>query len=362
MQNTKNVELLNGYSLKNIGDEAIYYSIKELIPFECNIHCYLPKEFRKVGNLIFSNQENESRIAKDVYISVGGDIFNNARKYFITKEFLKNAYTLRKHNKKAFLFGQSIPDSCQGIAYQYLVRSLKKLSSVVVRDNESYQRLKRSGVPVKLSFDTAFYSEVCSDARLQAIDIFENKGLSTKNSLIISVRNFNKMYRHDNEKFLSRLTKLINLAHEDNIDCAILIHSNVDTNDNDQSISKLLKQKTKNLKIINPFDLSKNIIAPHKLAMAILENSRYMLGVRYHTSVLSLASGRLPYNLYYSNKGKDLSERLSIPGSSIDSFEPEKVLMELKKNMPFHFDCTKIKKQVKNDFEECFNDTIKSEA
>ncbi|WP_115081739.1 polysaccharide pyruvyl transferase family protein [Synechococcus sp. N32] len=362
MQNIKTVELLNGYSLKNIGDEAIYYSIKELIPSECNIHCYLPEEFRKDGNLIFSNQKNESGIPKDIYISVGGDIFNNARKYLITKEFLKNAYTLRKYNKRAFLFGQSIPDSCQGIAYQYLVRCLKKLSNVVVRDDETYQRLKRSGVPVKLSFDTAFYSEVCSEAKLQAIDIFKNKGLSTENSLVISVRNFNKMYRHDNQKFLNRLTKLIDLAHKDHIDCAILIHSNVDTNDNDQRISKILKQKTENLKIINPFDLSKNNITPHKLAMAILENSRYILGVRYHTSVLSLASGRLPYNLYYSNKGKDLSERLSIPGSSIDSFEPEKVLMELKKSMPFDFDCSKIKKQVKDDFEECFNNTIKFEA
>ena len=357
MTKNKVIELLNAYSIKNIGDAAIYYSLRKLIPNDYETYCFLQDTSLDDNNLHFYSDKSSIQ-AEKFYISVGGDIFNNTRKHFITKRFLSNAYSLRKHNTKAFLFGQSIPGSCRGLSYKYLVSCLKRLNDVVVRDVESYRRLVRSGIRAKLSYDTAFCLETGKEAKLQAIKHYEYLGIDRNKSLIISIRGFNNLYPHDNDKFIDKLIKLIELSDNDGIRTSILIHSNVNQYDNDYIISKKIKARVKDLQIINPFDLVQNSSRPHELAMAFLECSRYIVGVRYHTSILSLASGRIPYNLYYSNKGRDLSDRLKIPGSSIENFDPVNAFTDLKNNANKIFDCSPIKKQVQSDFMQCFMNMV----
>ena len=70
-------------------------------------------------------------------VGVGGDIFNNSRPALVTRKFLSLARELAGHRQAAFVFGQSLPPSCRGLALRYLSRVFRQLSSVTVRDEES---------------------------------------------------------------------------------------------------------------------------------------------------------------------------------------------------------------------------------
>jgi len=146
------VGLVNTYSTLNIGDAAIYSALAALASgaevvakFSDTTPEYIP------GLQILSDLGR-----CDAYISVGGDIFNNAREGLITKTFIRNLLELRRSPKQTFLFGQSIPRSCHGLSFQALACSLRKLSAVCVRDVESHKRLTQAGINAILSFDAAF--------------------------------------------------------------------------------------------------------------------------------------------------------------------------------------------------------------
>ena len=77
-----------------------------------------------------------------------------------------------------------------------------------------------------------------------------------------------------------------------------------------------------------------------------------MIGVRYHTSIFRLMSGKMPFNLYYSNKGEDLSQRLNVPGAAIEDFSVEEHFQSILNSANQHFDVDVIAKQVTTDFKQ----------
>jgi len=147
MKAQQNLQLLNAYSTNNVGDAAIYSSI-----------CMMAKELG-FNQFSFKNKRTDlDGISRDIghkidscdsgmdffqqYLAVGGDIFNNSRPSFITKQFLKNLTQLMSFPDKTSLFGQSIPRSCKGLSFFALTHQMKKLSQVCVRDEESFKRLR----------------------------------------------------------------------------------------------------------------------------------------------------------------------------------------------------------------------------
>jgi len=337
------IGLLNVYSTRNIGDSAIYSALAELSPapqVSAVIQDTAPIDTPGL-------QVVESLPACDAYISVGGDIFNNAREWFITKQFLKNLQGLRHAPEKTFVFGQSIPRSCHGLSFRLLASHFKRLAAVCVRDTESYERLRRLGVPVRLSYDTAFALSSQKVAEQAARDAIE-----PERAAIISVRLFDQMYQQDNQTFLKKIIELCRRLHKRGHQPVLLIQSEVTTADSDSQAVRTICEAVPQVKVLNIVQNSGDL-AGWQFLMGIVAISRLAIGVRYHTSVLRLAANRMPFNLFYSNKGRDLSQRLQIPGASVADFDVDEHIQTIEKTAEMDFDSAPIRAQVQADFADC---------
>ncbi|NJM76699.1 MAG: hypothetical protein HC852_14045 [Acaryochloridaceae cyanobacterium RU_4_10] len=343
------IGLINTYSTLNIGDSAIYSALASMTPNAQVFAQVQDVEPEYTPNL----QLLDPLPTCDAYISVGGDIFNNAREGFITKAFLKNLYQLTRSPKQTFVFGQSIPRSCHGLSFQALTWCLRRLAAVCVRDVESYQRLTKAGVSAILSYDSAFVLEVTKQAKREAQDIFQALDVVSNLVTLISLRTFDAMYAHDNQRFAQQLVGLCRNLLARGEQPVLLIQSRAYGSDNDLEMAAAIVTQVPQVKIFNPF-LATTTLSRWQLVMGALAIARQIVAIRYHTAVLALASGRVPFNLYYSNKGRDLTERLKIPGCNLAHFDPEIHLAPILQTAQQSFGHEAIRHQVQQNFNTCF--------
>jgi len=330
LYNSREIELINSYSLNNIGDAAIYDAIRQL-----------------VLNMPVAASEK----SKKLFISVGGDIFNNARPALLTRTFFNNVKQLYSAAPSCVLFGQSLPLSCKGIALRLLCHALKRVPQVWVRDQHSHQRLQDAGVNAKLSYDLAFTLQPSLIAQNVAKQHFQDMGLQAERCALLSVREFDQMYPLDNKKFIQRCIRLCLLFQQRNITPILLVQSKAEGADNDLAIVKSIQAQLPNIAIINSFSHEKGV-CHWQFLQALVATAGITVGVRFHSCVLAMAAGRLPFNLYYSNKGQDLSQRLDIPGCALDEFEPEQWIDAIMANANKPFKIKEISKQVTSDFHQ----------
>ena len=343
-----NIGLINTYSYSNIGDAAIYSALLQMLK-EHKVYSTLKQETEQTP-LAIEYSQNISHC--DRYISVGGDIFNNARSWFITRNFLHNLQQLKISPKNTFLFGQSIPASCQGFALKYLSHQLKQLSSVVVRDQQSYQLLTKKGINCSLSYDTAFILN-CSQTAIQfAQGILTS--LQVSRSAVISLREFNHLYPVDNKQFIRNMVSLCKQLKENGYQAVLLIQSKVSDLDSDWLIANEIKQQCPDVKVLDLFKYA-TTIPTWELLQAILKIAKVIIAVRYHTAVLALATGRTPFNLFYSNKGADLGLRLGIPSCHVEQFNPKQSFALIQRSGQKAFDNRAIVKSVQYNFHKGLN-------
>jgi polysaccharide pyruvyl transferase WcaK-like protein len=337
------IGLINTYSYNNVGDAAIYAALNKMLAGHEIYTTLLNNQGVAPDGMVYSENLNQC----DGYVSVGGDIFNNARPQFVTRNFLKNLNQLKQAPKTTFLFGQSIPASCRGLGLKLLTQKLKRISSVTIRDKQTYDLLQKHGVNCKLSFDTAFVLD-CSEAAVNfAREILAE--MNAPQSAVISLREFNSLYPVDNGDFVNNIATLSQKLIAKDYQPILLIQSSVSEMDSDWVIAKAIQARCPNVKVLDL--VSYNSAFPSwELLQAILKVAHLIVAVRYHTAVLALASGRIPYNLYYSNKGADLCHRLNIPGGHISKFNPESKfdLIEQTRLMPFEIES--VRKRVASDF------------
>jgi polysaccharide pyruvyl transferase WcaK-like protein len=283
---------------------------------------------------------------------VGGDIFNNAREWAVTKAFLLNLVQLRRHPGRTILFGQSIPRSCHGLSFLALRQCLLALPAVCVRDAQSHGRLRQAGVDAWLSFDTAFALQ-CSDAdRQEAAALYRAQQLRPEAVAVLSVRAFDAMYRHDTKAFIERLAALCARLMEAGLTPAVLIQSRAYGADNDLAVADALQQRVPALAILDPFR-SESGLPCWSLAMGVLALAGHVIAVRYHTAVLALAAGVVPHHLHYSNKGRDLCERLELPGEDLGRFDPDRTVAAVLARERLDFDHQALRQRVRADFRRC---------
>ena len=342
--------LVNTYSTLNIGDAAIYSSLTALASEAKVVAQFRDSEPEYIPGLQILPQIGRC----NGYISVGGDIFNNARESLITKAFIENLLQLRRDPKHTFLFGQSIPRSCHGLSFQALAFCLRQLAAVCVRDTESHQRLTASGIPAILSFDAAFALLVSEKAQEKAKQILHTLAIAPDSAALISLRTFDSMYKHDNQKFQRQLVALSRKFCQQGYQPVLLIQSQAYGADNDLAMAEEIRKEVPQVKIFNPFTVNSEF-AKWELVMGALAISGLIVAIRYHTSVLALASGRVPFNLYYSNKGKDITKRLQIPGCSLEEFDPDVHGDRIAATSMATFDHDTIRQQVKEDFQKCYS-------
>ena len=189
---------------------------------------------------------------------------------------------------------------------------------------------------------------------------YEQAGIDNNKTVLISLRQFDAMYPHDNDIFIDKLVKLCSLLKKYGKQPAILVQSNAYGTDGDWYMAKKIQELSQiSIPVINAFT-NNTEVANWDHLIALLDLANLVVGVRYHTSILRMASGKMPYNLYYSIKGQDLSKRLGVPGVSVADFDPDTALPEILATEDQDFFITEVRKQVKNDFDWAYNLSLKA--
>jgi polysaccharide pyruvyl transferase WcaK-like protein len=340
------VGLINTYSTHNVGDSAIYSALSGLLQDHQVIASFKEDNPRTLGNIEIVPEVQDC----DAYVSVGGDIFNNARPKLITRQFLTNLQQLDKNNRATFLFGQSIPDSCQGLSFKLLCNRLKRLSAVTVRDHYSHDRLVEGGViDAHLSYDAAFTLQCSQPSIKHAQAKLEKLEIDADKSCMISLRGFNAMYPHDEDEFINQISILCQRLIKDNLQPVLLIQSQVSSHDSDLLVAEKIIKRVKGTKVINIFEHIE-LFQDWEMLQAFLSLSHSIVAVRYHTAVLALATGRVPFNLFYSNKGRDLSDRFNMPGCSVSDFRCDKFYDQIRSIEKRTINIESVRNQVREDF------------
>ena len=325
--------LIHFYSTENVGDAAILAAMERLAG----------------GRLdVFGFDSKSDAQTYDALISVGGDIFNNARPHFLTRRLLQKFEQLRWAPERTVLFGQSIPPSCRGIAFQMLAHHLRRIANVTVRDPLSHMRLRAKGVNANLSVDSAFALEKKDADCRAARELFVSNGLSPERTVVFSIRNFGKMYPIDEDEFRAKIVRSMELFESLDYQVAVLLQADVDKNDTDRALAIALQENILNLKILDPFQGSKE---PWRVALGVTAIAGSVIGTRYHTNIFRMIGGGVPVSLAYSNKGEDLNGRLGIPGANAASFHPGEIVAMAEKAAQKRFDPEPLRAQVHADFE-----------
>lgn len=330
----------------NLGDAVIYETLAQLgapLPVCSAMSPALRVHARGLC-------EGSAPGAQDMFLSVGGDIFNNARPWLVSRRFLHNLRTLAQCNpQRTFLFGQSIPASCRGLARVSLARSLRRLSSVTVRDLQSLNSLRGLGVQAELSYDLAFAYQSSSSATAAGAALFEQAGVRADRCVLISVREFDAMYPGNRTVFLDRLTQLSRLLLARGHQPAVLIQAAAAGGDSDLAVARKLRTRVPRLAVLCPFSLGADHHPVDSVAGAIAQ-ARGVVAVRYHTAVLRLLAGRQPFSLHYSNKGRDLATRLGLAGCPLESWDPASVLSDVESSFDLLHDPTPQRRHVREAF------------
>ncbi|MBW4531392.1 MAG: polysaccharide pyruvyl transferase family protein [Aphanothece saxicola GSE-SYN-MK-01-06B] len=345
------IGLINAYSTLNLGDAAIYSAFRKLLPDVELVGCVQDEHPDATLGVTFLPERPRNCA---VYVSVGGDIFNNSREWFVTKAFLKNLAELRHSPKHTILFGQSIPRSCHGLSFLLLQRYFKRLAAVCVRDAESFERLCAAGVQARLSYDIAFVLENSPLAEATARQCLDRLGIDPSQAAVLSVRGFDSMYGHDNGAFVAKISQLSVELTGAGLRPIVLIQSGAYGSDNDLEVAAAIQQRAPGTAILNPF-VTDAAVPSWQLAMALFALVDSVIAVRFHTAVLALAAGRVPYHLHYSNKGRDLCRRLDLPGCDLASLDPSSALEAILANRGRPFDHRPVREQVRSDFQWCLD-------
>ncbi len=360
----KSLQLINAYSTNNVGDAAIYNALLTMSQQHGFNQVVLPhiEESRatlqqRIGNI--EKKLSSVSPCQQSLLAVGGDIFNNSRPKFVTRRFLKNAAQLSVAPKRTALFGQSIPRSCRGISFKWLCHKLRKIASVTVRDQESFQRLQSAGVNAKLSYDSVFAAEVNVDTVGLIQELYGAKNQNQLSELaLISIRSFDQMYPQDSKKFMQAIVQLIRRLEKYGLSVGILLQSQVDASDGDANVIRHIQNEC-DVNVLDPFQIHQKLphLKPWEISQGLIELSQLVIGVRYHTSIFRLMGGKMPFNIHYSNKGADLCHRLNVPGVSVDEFSVEKNFQDIVKTIDQSFAPGSIATQVREDFAQAIQRT-----
>jgi polysaccharide pyruvyl transferase WcaK-like protein len=342
-----NLHLVNEYSSNNLGDAVIYESFVQLASPIC-VHSRLDQSQRDRVRGLFPAS---TPTVDDIFASVGGDIFNNARRHFVTKRFLQNLRMLAAcPRERSFLFGQSIPDSCQGLAFRILCGVLRRLSSVTVRDEKSHRRLQDVGVTAELSFDIAFAYLPSADSSHAGRALFARYEVDPERCVLVSVRGFNAMYPHDGQRFITKIAELCQLLFMRGHVPTVLLQANVEEGDSDRLVVAELRRRIPKLAVMQPLQVGGGH-HPIDAFVGAIALAHAVVAVRFHTTILRLLSGRQSYNLNYSSKGQDITNRLTLPGVDLDAFDPIRAVKDIELSATGCFDPVAQRTNVRSAFE-----------
>jgi polysaccharide pyruvyl transferase WcaK-like protein len=340
--------LISTYSTRNLGDAAIYSALAQLAP-ERRVHCKLAESY---PTLVRGLERNGTLQDCDAFVSVGGDIFNNARPKLVTRRFLALIWEALSHGRHAFVFGQSIPPSCRGMGLRLLSAAFRRLGPIVVRDTQSHRLLEEHGISAELSHDTAFVLRPQTSAMRSAYELLNQHGLAPERTALISLRGGSEMYSLDDaacDRDLAMITQhLMARGHQP----ALLVQADCDAGDTDKMQAMRLSRFSGGVPVIDPFTVLPPT-APCDVLTALLSIVNIVVAVRYHSAILRLVSGRAPFVLHYSNKGRDLCDRHGLPGQRLSSGVDDDLIRSIEASADMNFDPNPVSRDVTQQFNNC---------
>jgi len=342
-----NIQLVNEYTSDNLGDAVIYETLAQLGAGQ-PVYSHLSAEQRRHVRGLATGLAPAG--APCVNLSVGGDIFNNARPRLVTRRFLQNVQQLAAcPPAQSFLFGQTIPNSCKGLALHWLARTLRRLSSVTVRDANSQARLRALGVHAELSWDLAFAYDCGTRAQAAGQALFNQYGLDANHCALMSVREFDAMYPHNTQRITEGMADLAQRLRRRGLQPVVLLQAFATQADSDLPMAQALQQRVPELVIVSPFTVGGGH-HPVDALIGVLGLAEVVVAVRYHSAVLRLLSGRMPFSLHYAIKGADLAQRLHLPGVAVDAFDPAAAVQAVEACGQKNFDPRPLREAVRASF------------
>jgi polysaccharide pyruvyl transferase WcaK-like protein len=339
------IGLINMYSTRNLGDAAIYTALAGMCPEGQAVGVLAEADGTAVPGLRLVPRLP----ACTAYISVGGEIFNNARQGFITKRFVSNVAVLSRHASRTVLFGQTIPRSCQGFAFGVLATALKRLPAVVVRDVESQTRLRTAGLVAGLSYDAAFTLENEPVTLKAATALYASLGLDPSRTAILSLRGESLMYASTGNKAERAMVDLAKRLMQRGHQVAMIVQADNDHCDSDLAMCRRIAIELPGITVIDPFALELTLPA-WSLYSAVLAHANIVVAARYHTAILRMISGRRTLVLHYSSKGEDLCNRLGLDGMVYGDGDGERACRLAERSAAGAFDVSPLAKDVREQF------------
>lgn len=267
--------LISGYfGFKNIGDEAILRVLVEhLKPFgKLKILSYNPEETKQKYSAESTHRLNLNAIVKcDLFISGGGGILQDKTSFKSFLYYLGLIWFAKTLGKKVAVIGQGIGPIKRGISKRMLIKVLNTLDLITVRDQTSFDFLKKAGLKNPKILETADLAFL-----LKNKDFHVSKEKDKR--IIFSLRPSLKSNK------IKEIAECIDLLLK-NINYEVCLIPFKDPDDVKVINELLVYIKNKSSVTILPFDDS-----PEK-ALAIIESAAIVVGMRLHS--LIFATNRL---------------------------------------------------------------------
>ncbi|HIA45085.1 MAG TPA: hypothetical protein EYM93_09945 [Methylococcales bacterium] len=274
---------------------------------------------------------------KDYNLVAGDDLFENCRPHLINRHFLSNLKQLKQNDSKTILISQTVSDYEQGLKFRILCNRLKNISTIIVKDQKSYQLLQDKGITqTQLSFDIRFLLEPSTFALMEAYQSIQSCQPSLKKCCLITLpeSSHEQKITHSNttKNILSACQQVINMGLTPIILFQPSEHAHLIT-------SQDIKDKLPDVCFIDTTQHNP-LITDYDFLQALLHVSQYKITSDYLSTIFAVTTGFKPLTFYTSELEHDLIKRLKLPHNSIHErrsqtlderslFEPQKVDINL---------------------------------
>ena len=251
---------------------------------------------------------------KNYRLVAGDDLFENSRPHLINRHFLSNLKQLKQNDSKTILISQTVSDYEQGLKFKILCNRLKNISTIIVKDQKSYQLLQDKGITqTQLSFDIRFLLEPSTFALMEAYKSVQSCQPSLNKCCLITLPDSN----NEENKYHSSMTKNILSACQQVITMGLTPIILFQPSEQVHLItSQGIKDKLPGVYFI---DTTRHnpLITDYDFLQALLHVSRYKITSNYLSTIFAVTTGFKPLTFYTSELEHDLIKRLKLPHNSI---------------------------------------------
>ena len=277
----------------------------------------IKKYFSYELNFILSNELKniiyEYKTA-NLIVSVGGGYINARHTMQSTLSLLLTCHAIyfaQRLKKPVFLYPQSIGPMGHDIQKRMASYTLKNVSHVFIRENESLKflyNIKFDKNKISKTIDSAFLYK--NNSKNNAKEYIKNLGIDLKKPIIgITVRKYLDIQEHNN--FENEIVKFIDnlLIKNNNIQILFIPQStDFEHNDDDRQVNDSIYRKinqTKNVYLISDqIDLN--------LTKGVYNYVSVLLGTRMHSCIFSLTSNVPVIAIEYEYKTKGIMNDLGL--------------------------------------------------